>query len=378
MFLEEPGGKTTIITVRHERRSPQRMTLHFFAPLRNIDVTESGPSQISGGLFLTREVDAALKTLPPEFSRLVGIISYGAYQAAPACVWGAWTGHTITAEVDAEAVVTSMLSAIQGYLMALWYVRDHCVMCDGGVLLYSEESESRTGWHGVTHSLGQYFWNATVQHTTTSFDAHDLASAAALADRAKSVFEVESAPLSTHPTLPKGVSRLMRGLYYLENARSCSDIEVRIATYISCLESLVSTDSAELAHKLSERIAVLLTDNCEERLSLYEDLKRAYTVRSKIVHGDEIDSRLQGQLLKMSIRCDELLRRAFVKILSDDSAAAAPRKQTGDGRVVSEDNARRRKLTVVIRAKPNIAVPAQGWPTFVEVTACQIRSTKQA
>ncbi len=298
------------------------MPILFFAPLQNIELTGSGHAQIAPGLFLTRDVDEVLSTLPPEFAPLVGVISFGAYQSAPACAWGKWNGPDITAEAEAERVVTSMLDAIQSYLMALWYVRDHCIMCEDGLLLFFEESEARTGWHGVKHSLGQYFWNATVQHTITSFAMSDLTSAAALAERAQAIFGSQAVPLSTHPTLPKGVARLMRGLYYLENARACGDVGVKIATYVSCFEALVSTDSAELAHKLSERVAVLLSHDPAERLALYEELKRAYTVRSKIVHGDEIDGKLQAQLLPLSTRCDELLRRLFVQILTDDSLPA--------------------------------------------------------
>src|SRR5207245_1938524 len=54
---------------------------------------------------------------------------------------------------------------------------------------------------------------------------------------------------STTPTLPPNVPRLGRVWYFIENARMIVDLAIKIATYITCLEALLSTDSLELAHK---------------------------------------------------------------------------------------------------------------------------------
>jgi hypothetical protein len=169
-----------------------------------------------------------------------------------------------------------------------------------------------------------------VQHTTTSWTPAELSTARDLAERAKAVFSLTGPAVSVHPTLPKGVNRLVRGLYYLENARTCNDVGVRIAAYVSCLEVLFSTASTELAHKLSERIAVFLADNGAERVTIYQQVKQAYDVRSKIVHGSEIDTKQHDQLLAVSEVCDSLLRRVFVKLLRDEVASKLFRSSSGD------------------------------------------------
>jgi hypothetical protein len=297
------------------------MATHFLAVLRNIEVQDDQQVELLSGVRLHRDVGALLASLPPEFSRLVGEVDRSAYESAPACLAATWDGTSIASPQKAEGLLSSVLGAIQRLLMALWYVRDNCVMCDGGVLIYPELSNQRVGWHGIKHSLGQYFWNATVQHTTTAWAPEELATARDLAEREKSVFDLTGQTVSVHPTLPKGVNRLMRGQYYLENARTCSDVGVRIAAYVSCLEALFSTASTELAHKLSERVAVFLEDDVDQRAAIYQDVKRAYDVRSKMVHGDEIDTKQHGQLFEVSMACDNLLRRVFGKVLRDDDAS---------------------------------------------------------
>jgi hypothetical protein len=107
-------------------------------------------------------------------------------------------------------------------------------------------------------------------------------------------------------------------------------VGVRIGAYVSCLEALFSTDSAELSHKLSERVAVFLSDDPEERVTIYREVKLAYAVRSKIVHGDEMEAKHHVKLLQISSSCDNLLRRVFVRVLKDEAAAKLLRAAKND------------------------------------------------
>ena len=45
-------------------------------------------------------------------------------------------------------------------------------------------------------------------------------------------------------------------------------------------------------------------------------MKRAYSLRSKVVHGDKLSNKLIGELEELSIFCDNLLRKTFHKILT--------------------------------------------------------------
>jgi hypothetical protein len=62
-------------------------------------------------------------------------------------------------------------------------------------------------------------------------------------------------------------------------------IQVKIANYCTALEALLSNDTSELTHKLSERAGWLLGRNMPERFDIVQRVRRAYSIRSKVVHG---------------------------------------------------------------------------------------------
>jgi hypothetical protein len=82
------------------------------------------------------------------------------------------------------------------------------------------------------------------------------------------------------------------------------------------MESLLSTDSAELSHKLSERVAFLLGRQLDDRKQIYATMKTAYNIRSKTVHGDRLSSKDVERATGLSTTCDNLLRQTLVKIWS--------------------------------------------------------------
>ncbi len=294
----------------------------FVAPLRNIDLSglEGSGHEIVPGLVAHGDAAQAARFLPPEFAPLVGIVDVGAIRAADAVVLGHWPTLHFNDVKAAAGYVARLLQHIQTYLTGLWLVRDNCVMCDLGVLLYAGVERGAPGVHGIKHSLGQYFWNATAEHVRTVFSGEDLRSASQLTARGAAFFQPSDGPIAAHPTLPKGTKRLQRALYYLENARTCSDVGLRIAAYVSCWEVLFSTDSAELAHKLAERVALFMETTASGRTQMYQLVKRAYAVRSKIVHGDDLTKKQHKELLELSTLCDEVMRGLLKRVLSSNAA----------------------------------------------------------
>jgi len=55
---------------------------------------------------------------------------------------------------------------------------------------------------------------------------------------------------------------------------------------------LLSTDRQELAHKISERAAIILGKNNNDRLTIYKDVKNIYKQRSEIVHGEGVPAKV--------------------------------------------------------------------------------------
>lgn len=63
---------------------------------------------------------------------------------------------------------------------------------------------------------------------------------------------------------------------------------------------------------------MFLGETPAERKLIYQTVKDAYKIRSKLVHGDVLEK--SDKMQKISDGIDKLLRQLFLKILSDEQA----------------------------------------------------------
>ena len=55
---------------------------------------------------------------------------------------------------------------------------------------------------------------------------------------------------------------------------------------VTCIEALVTTGNrGEITHQICERVSVLLSNKVEDRIKMYNNLKKIYSLRSKLIHG---------------------------------------------------------------------------------------------
>jgi len=87
------------------------------------------------------------------------------------------------------------------------------------------------------------------------------------------------------------VNRISTALCYFWSALIANEQNQLFTNLTILLECLLSTDRQELAHKISERAAIILGKNNNERLTIYKDIKKIYDQRSKIVHGEGVPTR---------------------------------------------------------------------------------------
>ena len=113
------------------------------------------------------------------------------------------------------------------------------------------------------------------------------------------------------PTEPE-TGRAGRSIYFLQGARQAAALSVKVANYCTSFEALLSTDTTELSHRLSERLAWLLANSASERLSIFRTVKGAYGIRSRAVHGAHLSKqKIRDELIVASTNCDDLLRRLW-------------------------------------------------------------------
>ena len=116
-----------------------------------------------------------------------------------------------------------------------------------------------------------------------------------------------------------GPPRLLLALrYFDDDDRSVqSDAAVDLAT---CLEAVLGTD-LEITFRLSMRVAQILASDDDERIRTFQDVKRWYGLRSKLVHGGGLKA--QDQVLLNDLDpLRETVRRllvGFLKLAVDNS-----------------------------------------------------------
>jgi hypothetical protein len=92
--------------------------------------------------------------------------------------------------------------------------------------------------------------------------------------------------------------------------------EVRVSTGITALESLLLRERTELAHRLSLRVAALL--GAAAGLSspeVYNNVRRAYELRSKVVHGSPLSPKDKASASASSDAILEYCRLSLVIVL---------------------------------------------------------------
>ena len=215
---------------------------------------------------------------------------------------------------DQMSLLNARLGVARNFCNVLWLVKDNSVNFDRGFLQYPHRSPGGTPRVSINTWAYRYS-KADGTTVPTTFSKDELQVAISIY---KSLYGwVDSRDVS--PALTPGtagtVGRLPRALYFLQGARAMNDFPHKVANYCTSFEALVSTSSTELAHQVSERVAVLIGRDSNEALDIYRNLKRAYGTRSKLVHGDQL-SRDWTTYLRESNSCDIYLRRLLHLLLS--------------------------------------------------------------
>ena len=200
------------------------------------------------------------------------------------------------------------LIRVRRLLQALWLVKDNAACVELGFVEAPHAAVPTIIWRN--------FWQGVISKADSTRDATPFTRTEfqdAWSMFARIMDQLESEIAAGGPRH----SRWNTALYFLDVARLAHNPGVKIAQYCTCLEALFATDAQELSHKLAERVACFLEDNPTDRLRMFGEIKAAYTLRSKIVHGQTkaIDKGLEAQVV--AIQCDNALRRILVRILAD-------------------------------------------------------------
>ena len=216
---------------------------------------------------------------------------------------------------DVDTFGTSLtfafLRQIQSLTNEFWTLRDNSIYVrDGFLFVYDKEFED-----GVTYkaSLSAINTKATTDIEDVTFTKEEIE------DLSKDMKLISVEAVRTGEANYRDVTqfqyfksakigRKMMAWVYVYHARFINALTIKVLMYITAMEALVSTSTAELSHQVAERVAILLSEDVNDRLNIYNEIKKGYGVRSKAAHGEPLKGTEQD-VKDLLVRLDDYMRR---------------------------------------------------------------------
>lgn len=216
---------------------------------------------------------------------------------------------------DVDSFGTSLtfafLRQIQSLTNEFWTLRDNSIYVrDGFLFVYDKEIED-----GLTYkaSLSAINTKATTDIEDVTFTKEEIENLAKDMEII-SVEDVRTGKANYRDVTQfqyfksAKIGRKMMAWVYVYHARFINALTIKVLMYITAMEALVSTSTAELSHQVAERVAILLSSDVNERLNIYNEIKKGYGVRSKAAHGEPLKGTEQD-VKDLLVRLDDYMRR---------------------------------------------------------------------
>jgi len=108
------------------------------------------------------------------------------------------------------------------------------------------------------------------------------------------------------PYLEIGLGRLSLAS---QKAGEPGEVLYRLVDYVSSTEALLTVDEPEVSFKLPARMATLLGRSPKESQDVYDFMRQAYKLRSKLVHGEAPKKLLPFKVRQTEVDFEEVLGR---------------------------------------------------------------------
>ena len=291
--------------------------ISYVTSFRNLKLTEpiSGHLELLPGVNISNDPVVSKKWLTPELGHAVGAIEMAHLESASNLVFGEFDGDQFQ-DVPPEVVLLTVLAWIEGLFESAWLIKDHAMACEAAFLRV--ELAFGTSWSSNFLAMRPSFSDGyTIKEKDVEMSAEGLKEWSKVDDLVWGHLHQKGSS-ALRFMMEKGYARSGRAMQFVAAARRAQNIAFRIANYCSALETLFTTESTELAHKLSERVAFFLGDRGQNRRTVFTTIKSAYGVRSKLVHGDTLNSNQIEGLSALSTRCDTYLRTILREVFSSE------------------------------------------------------------
>lgn len=283
------------------------MKITFIAALYNLDISTPlrRGEKIDDNTFISNDSSLISKLIPSSKVHSIGTLEYNALLNSRTFIY---SKEDIPSEISPEDYLVDRLFFIQSFLAALWLKNDTSVDFERGFTFCTLGVSS--------NCLATSYTSSKSEKVECILNREQLREVRKLARDELSYIKYSHKERKATQLLKKN-TRFESALYHIQGARLESDLGLKIAKYCSALEALFSTSHAELSHQLSERLAFCISSSSVERLENYRKSKKAYGIRSKIVHGAHIKESDIPEAKNISTFCDDALRAIVSKKLSN-------------------------------------------------------------
>jgi hypothetical protein len=289
----------------------------YITSFRGLTLTQpiSGSFELMPRVNITNDPEVKKKWLTPEYRTAIGKIEAADLERGSNLVFGEFDTDELGGRPP-DGFLIAVLSWIDTLLKNAWFIKDHAMQCDAA-FLRAEMAEGVSWTKNYLAMFPSFSDGYTYIAREIQMSVDEIKRWGQAEDLVEGYLS-EAGSSSTRFMMEKGYTRSGRAMQFVVAARRAPDLAFKIANYCSALETLFTTDSAELAHKLAERVAFFLGERGQNRRDVFATVKSAYNVRSKLVHGDTLKQNQIDVLPALSAECDGALRKILWEIFNSD------------------------------------------------------------
>jgi hypothetical protein len=298
-----------------------------FSLLQGLIIKDGLPDDFDFGAahFISTASSSFMDSLSLESRLGIGGLDVQTFKlGSPFAYWrGEWPGLESTE--NCLSLLTLFMSTLSHFLSSMWLYRDNAVCFDSAFLVCdqgaTEERITKNSFSAVRSTCEGSL--ESVAFTRTELSQLSLLFRGLLLplvdeDEERINTDGNQNPGSANAIKTisiKGPSLISRLNYFIDCARTTCDLGVKVVHYTTCLESVLSSGSGEISHKVAERLAFLFGKDTEDRIEVYNQMMRAYDVRSKIVHGDTVNPKSLSDLPAIVRFVDKMARGVLLMLL---------------------------------------------------------------
>lgn len=290
----------------------------FITTHRYLDVPEniSETLTLMPGVDIITDKSKILGIINNELKNMAGVIEADHLLSSSHIVIGQADSTIFPEPLSSNEALMIWLIWLDMLINDSWLVKDNTMLCEVAYARLTTDG-SDIGWsnnylrNASTLSNGQH-------HVNSIFTLEELISWESMSNKLRTYLHMKKSGVFAS-FINKDYSRIGRSLRFITAARKENHLAMKIAHYCSSFESLFSTEASELTHKLSERVAIFLKNFGFDAMSVFDDMKSFYQIRSKVTHGDSIQITKESELPKLSVKCDDYLRKIINSILNDSN-----------------------------------------------------------